>query len=297
MTEPSCVAQIEALLFTTEHPLSLRDLVRLLDFEAPVEGKEQREDPTASTLDADAPGEEISGKRQLLLEKIKAALQVLKTSYEADSARGFYLAEISGGYQLRTKPEFAPLLRRLEKERPYRLSRSAMEALAIVAYRQPLSRVELDDIRGVDSSSAMRTLLERGLVRVVGQSEAIGRPTLYGTTPLFLEVFSLGHLSELPPLESLTPEPGEAAERGELVKALASDAAPDWNDVLLRLSEEGSADTVLLQALEVELHKVSEVQESVAEKAFATPADTPSPEMLPDNNAPDISEALLSKPA
>src|SRR3989339_1895612 len=113
---------------------------------------------------------------------------------------------VAEGWQFSTKKEFSPWIRRLYKEKTtFRLSVSALETLSIVAYKQPITRSEIEEIRGVEVTTVMETLLERKLVHIVGRKETIGRPLLYGTTTEFLRHFGLGHLSELPAIEEVTP--------------------------------------------------------------------------------------------
>ncbi len=131
---------------------------------------------------------------------IQEAVRVLQEDYR-EEGRGLQLVELAGGYQLVTRPELAPWLKRLEraKQAP-KLSRSALESLAIIAYKQPIVRAEIEQIRGVEVSGVLRTLLERKLIRIVGRKDEPGRPILYGTTKYFLQHFGLRDLSELPPL-------------------------------------------------------------------------------------------------
>lgn len=116
---------------------------------------------------------------------------------------GLQVVEIAGGYQLATRPEYAGVVYRLLQPAPARLSAQALEVLAIIAYRQPMTRPEVDGIRGVNSQHAVATLVEKGLVTTVGRKESVGRPLLYGTTPHFLTSFGLRDLRELPNLEAL----------------------------------------------------------------------------------------------
>ena len=133
-------------------------------------------------------------------QDVDQALASLAQDYEQEG-RGLQLAEVAGGYRIVTKAEFAPWLKRLEKVKsPSKLSRSALESLAIIAYKQPSVRAEVEQIRGVETSGVIRTLLERKLVRIVGRKEEPGRPIMYGTTKFFLEHFGLRDLSQLPPL-------------------------------------------------------------------------------------------------
>ena len=128
---------------------------------------------------------------------IKKAISELQQEYESRQA-AFYLGEVAGGYQLRTRPEFKDYIKRLLRPTPNRLSKAALETLAIIAYKQPVIRSDIEHIRGVDCGGVLRMLLERRLVRVIGRKEIPGRPMIYGTTKLFLEVFGLKELKDLP---------------------------------------------------------------------------------------------------
>ena len=152
----------------------------------------------------------------LLLERprgeVRDVVDKLLTDYAAGK-RGFYLAEIAGGFQFRTDSELAPWLRKLSKDRPFRFSQAAMETLAIIAYRQPVTRAEIEYLRGVDSGGVMKTLLEKNLLRILGKKDVPGRPLMYGTSRHFLELFGLKNLQDLPTLKefsALDPELEEA---------------------------------------------------------------------------------------
>jgi segregation and condensation protein B len=138
---------------------------------------------------------------------VVAALKSLTERYEREN-RGLRVVHVAGGWQLRSAPEHGPWVRRLLGGRPPRLSRPMLETLAIIAYRQPCTRAEIEAIRGVDADAVVSTLLERRLIRIQGRKEAPGRPLLYGTTRDFLEVFGLPDLAALPPLSDL----GDGAE-------------------------------------------------------------------------------------
>ncbi len=159
---------LEALVFASDKPLKTAELARL----------------------ASAPLAEV---RNLLAE--------LTETY-AD--RGIVLSEIAGGWLFRTSVQYAPFVRELTSERPVKLSRAQIETLAIVAYRQPITRPEIDDIRGVDSGATLKLLLERDLVRILGKKDEPGRPLLYGTTTAFLGFFGLKSLQDLPTLREFT---------------------------------------------------------------------------------------------
>lgn len=174
MSDLPLSAQIEALLFAAPEPLTVRQLAQAL------------EQPT---------------------ETVEAALRELA---EALQGRGVRLQEHRGRWQLTTVPEAAPLIERLlglETNTP--LSRAALETLAIIAYRQPITRPQVDAIRGVNSDGVIRSLVSKGLIEEVGRAEGPGRPVLYATTALFLQTFGLRSLDELPPLD--LPEGGGSA--------------------------------------------------------------------------------------
>jgi segregation and condensation protein B len=167
---------------------------------------------------------------------IGRALESLASDY-ASSARGISLEEIQGGYQLRTKVDNADFLRRLAKTRPFRLSGPALEALSIVAYKQPIVKMEVDQIRGVESGHLLRALMERGLVSFAGKSELPGKPMQYGTTRKFLEIFGLRNLRELPTLaeiDDLIPEGiGEVEDKpvlADITSAMAQDVGSAYSD-------------------------------------------------------------------
>ena len=145
--------------------------------------------------------------------EVVQALDILAHDLDQDG-RGIQLVQVAGGYRLVTKQEYGPWLKRMDKARTaQKLSRSALESLAIIAYKQPLVRSEIEEIRGVETSSVLRTLCERKLVRIVGRKDVPGRPIMYGTTKFFLEHFGLQDLSQLPPLR-------EFKELGESEQAL-----------------------------------------------------------------------------
>jgi segregation and condensation protein B len=134
---------------------------------------------------------------------LSAALDEIRAHYDQEG-HGVELSEIAGGWQILTRAEYTEAIERAQlAARPQRLSPAALETLAIIAYRQPIGRAEVEDIRGVNVGSILKSLHERGLIDVVGRAEGLGRPLLYGTTPLFLEHFALRHLEELPRADEL----------------------------------------------------------------------------------------------
>lgn len=154
--------------------------------------------------------------------KIKKLVEELNAEYIARN-RAFEIVEAAGGYQMRTLPEFAPQLQQIQPQRPLRLSKAALETLAIIAYKQPVTRGDVEDVRGVDAGAVLRSLLERKLVKLAGHKEVPGRPMLYGTTRRFLEVFSLDSLEALPSLRQLE----ELAPRAEGSETDEASAAAD----------------------------------------------------------------------
>jgi len=154
--------------------------------------------------DAPLTADEISRADENLDEdRVEEAIAFLKAEY-GDADRSFQIVELAEGYQILTRPEFAPYLERFDNvPRPSRVSGPALETLAIIAYRQPLGRVEMEYIRGVGSSGVIRTLQDRQLIEVVGRAEGLGRPLLYGTTKHFLEHFGFRSLEDLPRPEDL----------------------------------------------------------------------------------------------
>ena len=144
------------------------------------------------------PGEIARADERLDEDQVEEALQMLKAEYD-DAQRAFHLTEIAEGYQILTRPEFAPYLERFDNiPRANRLSGPSLETLAIIAYRQPIGRIEIEYIRGVNSSGVIRTLQDRILIDIVGRGDGLGRPLLYGTTQHFQEHFGFASLDDLP---------------------------------------------------------------------------------------------------
>ena len=162
--------------------------------------------------------------------KARTLVEQLHADYVSER-RAFEICEVAGGYQLRTHPEFSSYLRELQKTRPLRLSNAALETLAIVAYRQPLTRAEVEQVRGVDAGPVMRSLLERKLVKLAGRREVPGRPMLYATTKRFLEVFGLADLKDLPTLRELEELVAESDAANPPEEMAAEAEAGDESDV------------------------------------------------------------------
>ncbi|MCX5697305.1 MAG: SMC-Scp complex subunit ScpB [Candidatus Omnitrophica bacterium] len=170
MAEDNVKAVIEALLFVSEAPLTLEQIKNVL-----------------------------SGA--LETSRIRDLLQELNNAYK-DQNRGLRIIEVAGGFRLITPPELSPFLKKLYKQkRVERLSRPALETLAIIAYKQPVTRLEIESLRNVNIDGLVCTLSEKGFIRVAGVKKSPGRPKVYGTTKMFLEYFGLKSLEELPKME------------------------------------------------------------------------------------------------
>jgi segregation and condensation protein B len=189
---------LEALVFASPEPLTLKEAVALFEGEA-------------------------------TKEEIEAALALLKHDY--DSKGGLQLVEVAGGYQIVTRPELHEYVRRLFHERTsQKLSVQALETLAVIAYRQPVTAPEITEIRGVNTSGVLNTLIERKLVKIVGRKAVVGRPFMYATTREFLDKFGLNDLADLPKVEDLADvlgfEPPAIGEAAPSAQSLAFDFEP-----------------------------------------------------------------------
>jgi segregation and condensation protein B len=180
-----------------------------------------------------------------LIPRCKAAavaevVESLNGDYRAQG-RAFEIIEVAGGFQLRTLPEFAPYLQQLSQTRPLRLSPAALETLAVVAYRQPVTRAEVEFVRGVDVGAVLRSLLERKLVRIAGHREVPGHPLVYATTRRFLEVFGLAKLDDLPTLRELSDlSPSGEATQPESEGVPEEASAADADSEVAELVDEGA---------------------------------------------------------
>jgi segregation and condensation protein B len=164
---------VDALIFAAEAPISMHKIKQILD--------EESSEPVS-------------------LKDIRDILDAIDRS-NREQERGFFLQEVAGGYQYRTRPHYSAWIKRLKKVRLFRLTQSTLETLAIIAYKQPIIRAEIEKIRGVDSGGVLKNLLERALIKIVGRKNIAGRPFMFGTTSRFLEVFGLEKLADLPSLK------------------------------------------------------------------------------------------------
>lgn len=198
---------LEAVLFASPRPVSAADLLDVL----------------REAAGADDGAAHLGDRGE---DDIESAIADLEQQY-GEQRRGFRIERVAGGYQITTSPDCAPWVRVfLDEGRSSRLSRPALETLAIVAYRQPVTRAEVEAIRGVNADGVISVLLERGLIRIAGRSEGPGRPFLYGTTRDFLEHFRLGSLEDLPEGDVLRRSADDLSRRQREAEESARSAAP-----------------------------------------------------------------------
>lgn len=187
------------------------------------------EEPVSAATIADIYSE-ATGEDTIELSDVEETIEVLNAFYQ-ETGRTFRIEFWSGGYRMATVEEVASYIRALlENEKERKLSRSLMETLAVVAYRQPVSKPEIDHIRGVNADYALRRLLELRFIAVVGRDDSVGRPLVYGTTDQFLEQFGIGKLEDLPrprEIEELLEDPAFTRERAELLSSLEEPELPD----------------------------------------------------------------------
>lgn len=196
--------------------------------------------------------------------EVKAAAAALQADY---AERGIRLVEVAGGWQFRTAPEHHTPVRMLFKEKPLRLTRASIETLAIVAYKQPVTRAEIESVRGVDSAGVLESLVERRVVRIAGRRDVPGRPLVYMTTPLFLEIFGLKDMKSLPTLAELGDDIGALAERSEFAQVGDPTAAIlPLDEEECRVDEAGEVPKVRFQASE-EAEADAPVEEDAGESA------------------------------
>lgn len=228
---------VEALLFASDAPLSAGDIA-LID----------------ERLDEDT---------------VEAVVQQLREEYDSQE-RAFTIFDLAGGYQLLTRPDFAPYLERFDTvPQQTRLSGPALEVLAVIAYRQPIGRNEIEEIRGVGSSGVLKTLQDRNLIDVVGRSEGLGRPLLYGTTPKFLDHFGFRSIDDLP-----KPDDLPVILRQRAVEAFAATGAGAEAETDITAAPPAAiAESIVEQALEAG----AEVEVAAEADAKSAPAPAPAP--------------------
>ncbi len=263
---------LETLIFVGETPLKIVEMLEAVgnleraEAAGPAIGSE-----SASEGEAQAPSQNAEAQLQAFAEAkqseigrpdIQEALQELEKEYLENPGRGILLSEVGGGWQFRTRPENAAIIREFFQPKPPRLSKPSLETMAIVAYRQPITRVEIDAIRGVDSGGVLKTLLEKNLVRIVGKKDEPGKPMLYGTTQDFLELFQLKGLKELPTLKEFRELEEEfqrnSGAEGVIVENVADDSEPQ--DFSL---DAAPAKAALAQLEEVEEEEIEELEQRI----------------------------------
>ena len=220
MHKEELIPIIDALIFAAETPLSIQRIKQILDEEGP---------------------------EAVAIKDIRDAIDTL-SEQNREQQRGFFLQEVAGGYQYRTRPAYAPWIKRLKKAKQFRLTQSTLETLAIIAYKQPIIRSEIEKIRGVDSGGVLKNLLERGLIKITGRKNIPGRPFMFGTTHRFLEVFGLEKLADLPPLKDF-----EVLDEGQLPTILRQQAGED-----LFIEEDSSEDAAASTITDAELESYVE---------------------------------------
>jgi segregation and condensation protein B len=203
---------LEAILFSAQKPMSLKEL----------------RDVFSSAVEHAEGNETVRGLKKVKEEQLTAALEELAKDHDA-AARSYRLVCVAGSWQFVTQPDYGPWLKALvgHKARPPRLSQPALETLAIIAYRQPLTRAEIEQVRGVAVDGVMQTLVERGLVEQLGRAEVVGRPMTYGTTAVFLEYFGLRSLEDLPAADELRRIPIQKPESLATVDPGLATAPPE----------------------------------------------------------------------
>ena len=194
--------RVEAVLMTADRPLGERKVATILDL---LGGDAASDDSEAANEEGAETGSKTSGRGPVA--DIRTAVAALNEAYE-EAGRSFRIERVAGGLQVLTLPQFAGDIARLKGVRQQsKLSQAALETLAIIAYRQPILRADLESIRGVACGEVLRGLMDRRLARIAGRAEVVGRPMLYGTTREFLEVFGLANLDDLPQAKELRPTP------------------------------------------------------------------------------------------
>ena len=240
---------IDALIFASESPLSTARIKQIFDETNP---------------------EEVSTK------DIKEAINALNSD-NREQQRGYFLQEVAGGYQYRTRPNYALWVKKLKKIKPFRLTLSTMETLAIIAYNQPIIRAEIDKIRGVDSGGVVKNLLERNLIKIMGRQNVPGRPFLLGTTKRFLEVFGLEKLSDMPSLKDF--DNLDESKLPTILKNKLSDRLQEDKTQLFEVSDEDE----------------SEEQNEIA-AADAETNNNPEELLTDHENIPDENTQQISEP-
>lgn len=219
---------------------------------------------------------------------VVSSLDEIRERYAADPARGIELREVAGGFQFRTKAAFAGWIQKLNVPKPTKLSQPSLETLSIIAYRQPVVRSEIEDIRGVDSGQVLKTLLERDLVKIIGKRDDPGNPLIYATTEKFLSVFNLKSLEDLPSLkdvqelERATGTTADAAQ-AQLPVMVEEFPIPQVDEAAIAARE--SVDTEVLGELEEQIRDLRKLERVIFPReettVIAVPAEDPNAQADP----------------
>jgi len=268
-------AIVEALIFVSEEPISERQIFDVL-----------KEDGVTQ-------------------EQLSSAIEEIRQEANANSGKGVQLTEIACGFQFRTKESCASWIQKLNIPKPVKLSQASLETLAIIAYRQPIVRSEIEQIRGVDVGATLKTLLERNLIRIIGRKDEPGQPLIYGTSREFLEIFNLKNLHDLPTLadieelarsrvETQTPpqlsliEAKSDEEPTEIIRNEEEEEEEEEETEIIRHEEEEEEDAAALERLEHGLKELRRLERDVFPKPV-TPQE--------GGNAQDEQSALFSNEA
>lgn len=242
-------AAIESVIFVAEEPMTLKALALLF--------------AEAGVAKAD----------------VISTVNGIRERYESDPARGIELREVAGGFQFRTKPTLAPWIQKLNVPKPTKLSQPSLETLAIIAYRQPIVRSEIEEIRGVDSGQVLKTLLERDLVKIIGKRDDVGSPLIYGTTEKFMSVFNLNSLEDLPSLrdvQELERPTGTMADAAQSqIPTIAEEfPLPQIDETAIAARE--SVDTEVLGELEEQIRDLRKLERVIFPREETTLIAVPS---------------------
>jgi len=251
---------IEALLFSSDKPLTVKEIHEVL------------------------PDAEKS--------EIKNSIRILTHDYDA-LERSFVLKEIAGGYQFRSRPEYGSYILRMFQKTPNRLSRATIETLAIIAYKQPILRSEIERLRGVDVGGILKTLMEKGLIKIMGRKELPGRPLVYGTTKRFLEVFDLKDLNSLPKLKEIKDF---AADQYEPTIVNREISREEENGEVESAEKGAVMEENRAEDMPEDISDAGEVQAEEAGTEEESPEDSDKPEPHVDSNNEDTDTEAADTP-
>jgi len=205
--------------------------------------------------------------------EIRDTMAELTAEYEARGG-GFYLDEVAGGYQIRTRPQYTDWIKKLIQPKPLRLSKPALETLVIIAYKQPIIRSDIEHLRGVDCGGVIRVLLERKLIRVLGRKEIAGRPLIYATTKRFLEIFDLKNLRDLPTPKEIE-ELAAATNEGDQAVIIDSDQEIEDSPETSEDSESIGEDSQQIQADPIQSSETGIPRDTLREVKPEEPPENP----------------------